>query len=173
MDKRLNSFATAVKAFHRLTGGDPAKVVNLTMQMPDLASQYSILGSYGEPDVLGFPVGTMWVPLNQAGKYYLRVLRLHNFDSPQSLTPIPPDVIADQGFTHSWVVSQSKSDSMTIPQWYSLSGSVGPQGPQGPIGNPGPIGPRGPVGPPGAVDYTAIIAEVKNRLCAIYNICLP
>jgi len=172
MDQRLKQFALAIKTFHALAGGDPAKVVSLVLRVPDTSSEYNIVGSYGEPDVLGFPINTMWVELDLTSPHYLKVLKLKGFDSPQSYDPAPEGAITNQGFAHTWVPAVSKADSLAGPQWYTLTGAVGPQGPTGPEGPPGPIGPRGPTGPAGVIDYSEILQEVKNRLCSTYGLCL-
>ena len=172
MDLRLKNFATAVKTFHSLSGGDPDTPVTLTMQLPDLASQYSVIGSYGEPDMLGFPIDTLWVVLDLNSRYYLKVLKLKGFDSPESYSPMPPELILGQSYNHAWIEAGSKGQSMEGPIWYSVGGAVGPAGPEGPPGPPGPPGPAGPVGQPGVIDYDAIILEVKTRLCDLYGICM-
>ena len=172
MDLRLKNFATAVKTFHSLSGGDPATPVVLTMQLPDLASQYSVIGSYGEPDMLGFPINTLWVVLDLSSPYYLKVLKLKGFDSPESYSPPEFDLVMGQGFNHAWVVSTSKAYSLEEPTLYMSSGAIGPAGPIGPEGPPGPAGGKGPDGPPGVINYDAILLEVKTRLCDLYGLCV-
>ena len=170
MDSRLKKFASAVKTLHKLSGGEPAKVLTLTMQMPGVSSQYSVLGAYQEPDITGFPIGTLWVPLNMSRPHYLSVLGLAGFDDPSTLAV--EGSISDQGFSHSWVEIRTKSESLQYPQWYVLGGQIGPVGPPGPAGPPGAEGPEGPLGVPGVANYSEILAEVKTRLCALYDICL-
>lgn len=173
MDTRLRDFALAVKTFHSLAGGSPSQVVTLTMQLPDVSNQYSVLGSFREPEILGLPLDTLWVVLDLSSPYYLKVLKLKHFDSPESFDPVPPELIMDQEFTHSWVAASSKASSLLGPLWYDSFGAIGAVGPAGPPGPVGPVGPRGPLGPPGVTDYQSILTEVKSRLCSTYGLCLP
>jgi len=128
MELRLEKLRDSLKEITNFKNFDRENPTVIRHKHPTLATYFTIVLSVKEPVNIQIPFNAIWIVINPSSKYFNQVLKLRDFEDPNTSTVA--GAIKDEGLTATWI-SISRYDQVFNETQTPTTPTQGERGDQG------------------------------------------